>query len=211
MSTKNCVLVLSGSFNPPTNAHLSLISMARNAVEEHGYKVVAARMVPTHGTYDKPGLASPVERTEMCRRACSGSSWITVDTFEVDQPNWTDCLTSLKHQQSGFPDCRIFYICGSDLVMRWNEPVWPDEEVIEILTDFGVCMFSRNVPIETIAEQVPVLKGRLQNVIMAGDNPMLGLSSTFVRNYIQKGLKIAGFVPQAVEDYIEEKKIYQPK
>lgn len=202
------VLVLSGSFNPPTNAHLALLTMARNAIEEKGFNVVAGKFVPTHGSYDKPGLANSKQRFDMCKLSCENTDWIIADPFETQQPHWIDCLTSLRHQQSLYPDCKIFYICGSDLVLRWNEPVWPENEVIEILTKFGVLMFSRNIEIETITEKVPVLKGRLQNVVFAPENPMNGVSSTLVRNLLKKGKHATGFISPSVENYIKEQKLY---
>ena len=209
MSTKQtAVLVLSGSFNPPTNAHISLLTLARRCLEDRGFIVVCGRLVPTHGAYSKPGLASSAHRVAMCRLCVDGCDWLDVDSFEVDQPSWTDCLTSLRHQQGLFPGARVFYICGSDLVMRWNEPVWPDEEVIEILNEFGVCVFARNLDINEIAEMVPILKGRLQNVVLAPENPMSGVSSTLVREMIKKKMRITGLVPVKVENYIRENDVY---
>ena len=204
-----CVLVLSGSFNPPTNAHLSLLSMARNAVEEKGYQVVKAKFVPTHGSYDKPGLANSKQRLDMCKLTCKDSDWIEADSFEVDQPQWTDCLTSLKHQQSLYPDCKIFYVCGSDLVLRWNNPIWPEQEVIEILTDFGIVMFSRNTNVDQISNEVPVLKNRTQNVVPVTSNPMYEISSTLVRDLIKSGKHATGFIAPLVENYIFENSLYK--
>ena len=95
-----CVLVMNGSFNPPTVAHLSLLAMSRNAIEDKGYVVVKALFVPTHGGYDKPGLANPIQRVEMCRLTANDADWIDVELHDKQLEKWSCVVETLKFIQT---------------------------------------------------------------------------------------------------------------
>lgn len=205
MTEKKCVCVMSGSFSPPTFAHLHILTLAKAHLEENGYTVVKGLFLPTNSQYPKPGLAPAPDRVEMCKLLSKEDEWVDVDPFDTLQPKWVDLLTSLRHIQGDYPDCRIFFVCGADLVLRWNEAVWPPDEVRTILDDFGVCMASRTDAIESIVSRVPVLENHLQNVFMIPDNLLNEVSSTHVREFIAKGRSTAGLIPKAIRDYLISK------
>lgn len=204
----SCVLVMNGSFNPPTAGHVHMLAMARNKAEELGYKIVKGIMVPTHGAYGKPGLADPDQRMEMCRLAVNGIDWIEVEPHDTEQEAWTCVVDTLAFVQAKYPDTRLMFVCGSDLILRWNDPVWPPEQVTEILTKYGVMGASRLETVESIVARVPVLEGKEEHIYMIGENPLSGLSSTQVRNLRSEGKCISGMVMPSVEAYILEKKLY---
>lgn len=207
-ATKNCVLCLFGSFNPPTVGHINLLSMAKNLIEDHGYKVKKGLLIPTHGGYDKPGLANPVQRVEMCKLTTSIAPWADVEPHDTQQPQWQRAVVTLAYVQSVYPDCRIFFVCGADLVLRWNQDIWPDEDVIEIVTKYGVIMSSRNETIDSVVSQVNVLKGREQYLYLLKENPMDGVSSTLVRNLIHQNKDITGLLVYECEKYVIEQNLY---
>ena len=209
MESKKCVLVMNGSFNPPTVAHLSLLSMARNRIEEEGYTVVKGLFVPTHGGYDKPGLANPKQRVHMCALTAAVTDWIDVEPHDTEQEHWCPVVETLAYIQSKFPDCRLFFVCGADLVYRWNEPVWPPEQVTKIVTEYGVIAASRLDGIETIVSKVPVLKGKEQHLHLITVNPLSEVSSTIFRDLLKHGKLATGMIIPDVERYLNENHIYK--
>ena len=69
------VLVLCGSFSPPTVAHLQIVGMGKAAVERLGTVAFAGAYIsPVHDSYGKPGLASGKHRLAMCELAASSKS-----------------------------------------------------------------------------------------------------------------------------------------
>ena len=204
MSSK-CVCVMSGSFSPPTLGHLHLLALARDhLIKDKGFTSVKALFLPTNSAYPKPGLAPSSDRVAMCKLLAEEDEWIDVETFDADQDHWVDLLTSLRYIQQKYPDCHIFFVCGADLVLRWNEDVWPDEEVLTILDDFGVCMASRTESIESVVEKVPILKGHLQNTVLITDNLLSEVSSTRVREYIANGRSPLGLISGPVYHYLKD-------
>jgi nicotinate (nicotinamide) nucleotide adenylyltransferase len=203
-----CVLVLTGSFNPPTVAHINLLAMARNFIEDRGYRVVKGLLVPTHAGYSKPGLAQAEQRIEMCRLCSYWTKWIEVDPWDTQQAEWPNVVTTLAAIQSRFPDCRIFFVCGSDLVSRWSDPVWPPEEVMEIVTKYGVIVAERNIVSTEILKTVPVLQGKDDLIFCFETNPLTDVSSTLVRQLLEKGKQICGLLTPEVEKFVRENHIY---
>ena len=206
---KRCILVMSGCFNPPTVGHLHLLTMSRNAIEDLGYSVATALLVPTHGGYPKPGLASPAQRVEMCRLTAATTSWVGVEPYDTQQAEWCPVVTTLVFIQAANPGIRLFFVCGADLVLRWNNPVWPPWQVREIVTKYGLVVAARTESVEAIVEKVPVLKGTEAGIVQIGENPMQEVSSTLVRGLIGKGKCVSGIVVQAVEQYIQDQGLYK--
>ena len=196
-----------GCFNPPTVAHQALLTLARNRIECEGYEVVRGLYVPTHQSYTKPDLALAEHRVEMCRLASEATDWIEVERHDVDQKEWCHLVETLADVQIKYPDCRLFVVCGSDLVMRWNDPIWPPDQVATILTQYGVIVAAR-VDTEEIMTKVPILRGREKYLHMIPDNPIGGLSSTKVRKLVRAGKKFDGMVIPAVGSYILSQHLY---
>jgi nicotinate (nicotinamide) nucleotide adenylyltransferase len=220
---KEAVLVLNGSFNPPTTAHLALLAMARNTIENQGYTVIKGLFVPTHGGYPKPGLADADQRVTMCHLTAStslniqellpdgqtwSSGWVEVEPHDTQQEKWCRVVDTLAYIQTRFPNARLFFVCGSDLVLRWNEPVWPPEQVREIVTKYGVVVAGRKEAVSEVIARVPVLKGLESGIFPINGNPMDLVSSTLVRDDLAGGKEISGLVVPEVEQYIREKNLY---
>ncbi|KAH0787119.1 nicotinamide/nicotinic acid mononucleotide adenylyltransferase isoform X1 [Histomonas meleagridis] len=205
---KKCILNLGGSFNPPTVAHLNLLSLARNRLEEEGFTEFHGFLTPTHGNYEKQGLLGSPIRKELCEKCVEGSDWISVNDFEISNAEWTKTIITLNNLKERFPDSKVFMVCGADLILRWNNPIWNPDDVHEILDNFGVCIISRIDTLDSIIKQVPVLNGHMQNVYLIKDNPMEAVSSTYVRNLLSHKKSISGLVVPAVEKYIKENDLY---
>ena len=73
------------SFNPPTNMHLRLFELARDALRAEGYDVLGGLISPVHDAYGKAGLAPMADRLAMCSLAVASSDWVAVDGWEVSE------------------------------------------------------------------------------------------------------------------------------
>lgn len=209
--TKKAVLAMFGCFNPPTNGHLQLLAIARNTLEEKGYTVVKGLFVPTHGGYMlKHGMCSGKQRVEMCRLASKASfGWIDVDPFETEQESWTRVVVSLAHIQSLYPDCRIFIACGIDFVQRWNDPIWAEEDCRKILSDYGLCIASRDgADLNESFKNIKYINDNTENVFQIGYNILSMVNSTYVRERIEQNKLVTGLLCPFVEEYIVENKLY---
>ena len=208
---KDCVLIMFGSFNPPTNGHAHLLAMAKAKIEENGYHVRKGFFVPTNGKYfNKHSLAADEKRVHMCRLYSIDNDWIDVEPFETEQKDWTRCAVTLQHVQEKSPDCRVFVVCGIDYVQRWNEPCWDEADCLKILKDYGIIVARRQETLENLVSQVKYLQGegRLDNVYMLDQNVLSEVSSTVVRDLYTHGKYVVGLVPHEVDKYIRENNLY---
>lgn len=97
-SQQKVVLLACGSFNPPTNMHLRMFEIARDALQKTGkYNVIAGIVSPVSDGYKKKDLAPAKHRCAMVKHALKTSKWIRVDTWESEQPVWTETERVLNH------------------------------------------------------------------------------------------------------------------
>ncbi|GJV44433.1 nicotinamide/nicotinic acid mononucleotide adenylyltransferase isoform X1 [Tanacetum coccineum] len=100
-----CVLVSTGSFNPPAFMHLRLFELARDALNSKGFQVVGGYMSLVNDAYKKTMVLIPaVHRITMCQSACKSSEFVMVDTWEAKQSSFQRSLTVLSRIWSFFCD-----------------------------------------------------------------------------------------------------------
>ena len=63
---------------------------------QEGVDVLGGYLSPVHSAYGKPGLASNLDRIEMCRAATGTSDWLMTDAWEAEQATHTRTLTVLR-------------------------------------------------------------------------------------------------------------------
>lgn len=112
------LLVCCGSLNPVTIGHLKMFEIARSFLERMGTHIVIGGILsPVNDKYKKAGLLPAKHRIEMCRLAVQRYSWLSVDTWEADQPDYIETINALQHQADKIKDTYGFNIlqqrCGS--------------------------------------------------------------------------------------------------
>ncbi len=63
----------------------------------YNYKVVGGILSPVSDAYGKPSLVPALDRVEMCRLACEGHPFMSVEPWEAMKTEWTPTLEALKH------------------------------------------------------------------------------------------------------------------
>lgn len=73
----------------------------------------------------------------MCELATEDSDWVTVDPWEILQPEYSRTRVVLEHfstevkKRQKYPEnVRVMLLCGADLVKSFTTPnLWKDEDV----------------------------------------------------------------------------------
>ena len=157
----NNVVVLGGSFNPPTRAHLELMLTALDAVD-----ACRGVFVPTSHEY----VAKKMKRqrrpdeilNESVRLAMLESfrkydDRISVDRLRMTKPECGFDFEMLEEIQKEFPDAEIFFIVGSDKL--YALPRW--RRIDELLDKFRVLVAKRGEDdLDRIKEIKPYLAQR---------------------------------------------------
>ena len=210
MSKEQIVLVLPGSFNPPTNGHLFSATLARDHMMNLGFDVVDTLLIPAHGGYKKPELLPGAARAEMCKAMADQTTFLKVETCEVEKDHWSRTIDTLLYLKDKYGGKRVMIVCGIDLVETF-EKSWRENDVKRILEEFGLCVLRRVGEPEVIdlKSKCKYIEGREANIYFIDDNPLERVSSTLVRNRIKEGKNINGLVDPNVIKIIQENEYYK--
>lgn len=194
--------IYGGTFSPPHNGHLSA---ARAFMEQMWLDLlyVIPTALPPHKEMDDP--VSATDRLEMCRLAFRNMEGVYVSDMEIVRGGKSYTVDTLR-ELSG-EDRRLFFLCGTDMMLTLDEWRSPDEI-------FRLCY-----PVYIRREADPALDGlivkkiadyqkKYGKVVRRIVTEPLALSSSEIRTALRAGESVSGLVPPVVEKYIREKRLY---
>lgn len=195
--------ILGGTFDPIHFGHLAIAEEARHRLELS--RVV---FVPAGQPWLKVNREiTPAEhRKKMIELAISGKPYFELSTVEIERqgPSYTvDTLYDL--QKNLGMKVKLFLILGWDSLNelpKWHNPA----DLLKICRLVAFTRTTSNPPnLESLEVSVPGVK----NSTVLLDMKPVDISSTDIRMRVTKGLSIRGLVPDQVEKYIREHKLYQ--
>jgi nicotinate-nucleotide adenylyltransferase len=185
--------IFGGSFDPVHAGHLIIASDICDRLNlDRVHFVLSPR--PPH----KLALwASDTDRKNMLNAAIADDERFVLDLreFERTGPSWSvDTVTSFAAE---FPDAERFFIMGEDSLADFHS--WREPE--RILANARLAVAARPgvvLAAEHLLRFTPTDRARIHTV----ESPEIGISSTMVRNRIERGASIKYLVPDDVERYI---------
>jgi nicotinate-nucleotide adenylyltransferase len=191
--------VLGGTFDPIHVGHLAAAEAGIKCARLDRVVFIPAGEPP----HRPPAAASAEQRLEMCRLATAGDARFAVADLELRRsgPSYTlDTLLELRRLQ---PHDALFLILGWDaasLFRTWHQP-----DQVRVMA--SIVIIAR--PGRTSPGQAD-----LETAGLGGDNVVLCLehtpavSASDVRRAVATGHSISGQVPEVVERYIAEHRLY---
>lgn len=196
-----------GSFDP---IHLGHLNIAIELAERH--KLDEVFICPTSQSpfkKEKPPIASKEHRRAMVTAAISPLPNFTLLDFELQKsmPCYTidtirELMTIDEHHKK---KKNYFLLLGEDAIEHFHE--WREvEELIKLATPL---IGSR----QTKSFNTKGLTSALSSSIEKGSTqiPIIEISSTEIRDRLQKGLYCGHLLPAKVWDYIQQHQLYQKK
>ena len=154
----NNIVVMGGSFNPPTRAHLQLMKAAIEAVD-----ACQGIFVPTANEYVAKKMKrlrcaqdtlNDSVRLAMLESFCKYDSRISVSRIQMLKTERGYDYEMLEAIQADFPDAEVYFVTGSDklyVLPRWHR-------IDELLSKFRILVARRGEDdLETIKETRPYL------------------------------------------------------
>jgi nicotinate-nucleotide adenylyltransferase len=198
---------LGGTFDP---IHLGHIHLALQMLEMHGLEQVL--FCPTSQSphkEEKPPVASREDRKAMVARSLAPVPAFTLIDLEIQKsgPTYTiDTIRKLMEMDgaTGGDAKQYFLILGDDTIERLQE--WKECEELALLAP----------PLVGTRGDKPVDLKHLPKPVAAAvkkgmtEIPIIEISSTAIRERMEKGLYCGHLVSTPVWELIQEKKIYQP-
>jgi nicotinate-nucleotide adenylyltransferase len=184
-----------GSFNP---IHMGHMAIANYMVEFTGLDEFWFVVTPQNPHKEKKNLLNDYDRLEMVQRAVEGDDRLQVSDIEffLPKPSYTiDTLTYLKERN---PTRQFKILMGSDNLQNFHR--WKNYEAI--LENYGLLVYPRH---GFVTE--PNLQH--ENIYLAGEAPLMEISSSFIRKALKNGKDIRHFLPPRTWEYIQKMGFYQ--
>ncbi len=186
--------ILGGTFDPIHIVHMIIAEQVRDT-----FQLDQIWFMPAHVPPHKEGkkVTDSSHRLQMVRLAIGEIPYFIASSFELDRagPSYTiDTVRALKEQ---FPEDQFFFIIGGDMVdylPHWHQI----KDLVKLIQFIGVHrpgyepdhFFSREY---------------VKNMAF----PQVDISSTMIRERINRGNSIRFMVREEVRLYIEEKRLYE--
>ena len=196
--------VFGGTFDPIHLGHLIVAEEIRIKLKLDEVLFVSAGL-----PWLKTGRAlSPARhRAEMIRLAIASNKYFKLSTIEIDRPGPSYSVDTMENLRNQFGSgVGLYFILGSDALAelpRWKEPS-------RLIQRCYLVFFTRpGYPIPELTSLEPSIPGISSRSIQV-EVPQIDISSTQIRNRVSQGLSLRYLVPQDVEKYIIEQKLYLP-
>ena len=183
--------ILGGSFNPIHKGHIAL---ARRLLVEANLDEVWLMVSPQNPLKRQDGLLDEYARLEMARKAVEDEPHIRVSDFEFGMPRPSYTIDTLRRLSEEYLDDSFTLLIGADNWERFGQ--WRDSN--DIVENYDIVIYPRKGS-EVDAKQLPP---RVRLV----DTPLYDLSSTEVRERIERGEDISDMVPESVVEALGGKK-----
>ncbi|MDH4209415.1 MAG: nicotinate-nucleotide adenylyltransferase [Anaerolineae bacterium] len=193
--------VIGGTFDPIHYGHLAAAEEARARVNLERVLFVVALM-PPHKLDEE--ITPAQHRLAMVRLGIASNPFFEISTVDIDRPgpSYTVDTISILREQWG-DDTELFFIMGLDSLAEmptWHQP----ERLIQLCRLVAVTRPGVEVDLPALERAIPGLSARLEII----DMPEVEISSSDLQRRLKQGLPIKYQVPEKVERYIREHRLY---
>ena len=183
------IVVMGGSFNPPTMAHQRLLLGAVNELgadkgifvpSSHTYVSIKMR----RAKFPREVLREDV-RLRMLKAMCEDDPRLMVDDCEFHRTEKGYTYESMETIQEKYPEAELFFLAGGDkvsVISRWHR-------IREFLERFKILVVKRDEDDpETGLRENPFLREHLDRFqIIPAPDGLEGISSSAVRDKLRNG------------------------
>lgn len=195
--------VLGGTFDPVHLGHLLIAEEARVRL-----KLDSMLLIPAGEPWLKSEqpLSPSEHRLRMLELSVASNPHFRVARNELDRPGPSYTVDTLRElRQELGPDTTLYFILGLDALAefhRWEQP----ESILE-LCELAIVSrpgFQNSNILDQLLARFPEA-GRRINLLSV---PLIDISATDIRNRAKQGHSFRYLVPEAVEEYILEHRLY---
>tara|TARA_Y100000588_G_scaffold131449_1_gene144048 strand:- start:554 stop:1147 length:594 start_codon:yes stop_codon:yes gene_type:complete len=191
--------------------HLCTVAAVRHHLAMHQVLFVPASMPPLRD----PPAATPHQRLEMVKIAVQNVAGFELDAREVTRsgPSYTVLtLEELRLEYPGLPLCLILGLDAFQKLPQWHR--WR-----ELLGLAHVALMQRpgwqmpEGPLpdwwsRALIDHPEQMSSQPAGHILPVDVPAIDISSTDLRDRLRAGLSVAEHLPEGVQQYIKENRLY---
>jgi len=194
--------IMGGTFDPIHFGHLRAAEEVRIALGLSEVIFLPSGRPP----HKDRQISSAEDRYNMTLLAIAGCPYFSVSSIEIENEGFSYTLETLRKLKSSakYKDAALYFITGLDAVldiMSWKEP----EKIVRLCKFVAVSRFGYSkagldkLPTDIRKEIIPI------------EIPLLAISSTELRERIERGQSIRYLVPREVDEYIKKRALYVSK
>ncbi|HEL0613603.1 TPA: nicotinate-nucleotide adenylyltransferase [Streptococcus equi subsp. zooepidemicus] len=190
-SNRKQVGILGGNFNPVHNAHLVVADQVRQQLGLDQV-LLMPEFKPPH--VDHKETIDEKHRLRMLELAIQETEGLAIEEIELTRQGVSYTYDTMKLLIEKNPDVDYYFIIGADMVdylPKWHRI----DELIHMVQFVGV--------------QRPKYKAGTSYPVIWVDVPLLDISSSMIRDFIQNDRQPNHLLPKAVLDYINKEGLYQ--
>lgn len=196
--------IMGGTFNPIHNGHLML---AEHVMEEFGLDEIwfMPNGNPPHKRQESIGTSTS-DRLEMVRIAIGDCPKFSIQPYEAEKKTVSYSYQTMEEFRKSYPDRDFYFIIGADSLFQmetWGHP----DRLLSCCTVIAAKRDSKETD-QDMQKQISYLEEKYHAQILLSRSPVFEVSSSEIREMIQRNHPIEGLVPDGVADYIRENHIY---
>jgi nicotinate-nucleotide adenylyltransferase len=212
--------ILGGTFNPIHSGHLAAAEEVRDRLKLEKVIFIPS-FLPPHKIDEE--IPSAVQRQEMVRLAIKGNAQFTVSDMEIRRGGRSYTIDTMEALQQSHPGAELYFLTGLDSFLEIR--TWKDWDRLLTLCSFVVLSREgyrfRDIAqlgfLDVPEQELSALDAREKDqVVITGESrpvylervPFYDISSTDIRMRVREGRSIKYHLPEAVEHYIIENKLY---
>ncbi|HJQ21212.1 MAG TPA: nicotinate-nucleotide adenylyltransferase [Gemmatimonadaceae bacterium] len=189
--------IFGGSFDPPHVGHLLVAEDACDQLALDRLVFVPAAVQPLKAGRHVTGAA---HRLAMVRLLAEGNSRFDVSSAEVDRSGLSFTVETLGHFAAEFPAAERFLLVGADVLATFAQ--WREPERVTQLARLVVLHRADSAP-------AAIPAGVAADAIRQLATRRVDVSSTEIRQRVQMGKPVRGFVTDNVAAYIARHGLYR--
>ncbi len=194
--------ILGGTFDP---VHIGHMIIARQAMEQFALDEVRIMTGGNPPHKKNAEITAPEIRHRMVELAAEGEDGLVPFDYELNRGAYCYTARTLTELNEKYPEVEWYFIIGEDSlrnILKWYKP-----EIIVKKCVLLVYPRSGKAITELVKERAAQLNGDIREIYA----PVFGISSTDIRNRVSGGKSVRYLVPDKVEEYIAEHKLYQQR
>jgi nicotinate-nucleotide adenylyltransferase len=184
--------ILGGTFNPIHYGHLILGEQVAGKLKLDRVIFVPAFMPPHKSNRD---VISAGPRLKMAELATRENPHFTVSDIEIKRKGKSYTVDTLREIKRKYPEARLFFICGSDLVSEI--PTWKDSDELFKMVQF------------VLAKRPGFGKRLSGKQFLKIGVAQVDISSSLIRDLVKQGRSIRYLTPDSVVKYIQKHGLYK--
>lgn len=195
--------IIGGTFDPVHYGHLILAEQARVEASLDQVIFMPAKVQPFKLNSQ---IADGGHRFAMLSEAISGNPYFSVSRRELDSPEISYTIKTLRYlREKHGPDTELYFIIGTDAFLSMEK--WYAAE--EILRGYSFVIGTRpGYKEQELKQLLERIRSRYGTEAVEINNSEVEISSTDIKKRILTGKSIKYLLPEGVEAYIYQHKLY---